>query len=211
MNEKKDMVAPIMAQSYLHTHAAGAFVPLVQSSITGALAMLLVGAGVIKFRVADGWFWVLIAWVSITTVAWLVLQRHWFALTMVGLEAVIDTGNGDDVIGFEQTARHKIIVDVKDTKDGRYEMQSAYLPVSEDEMIELACALLRGQSFSEKGWTGTGKMFSVDQFRNMRIEMLKRGILAPASSKDARQGYVLTRAGRAVMEHFAALKKDDEI
>jgi hypothetical protein len=59
-----------------------------------------------------------------------------------------------------------------------------------------------GRTFSEKEWCGAGRPFSVNGFRELRSEMIRRGLLARKSEKDHRQGYELTEDGKAVLGQF---------
>lgn len=77
------------------------------------------------------------------------------------------------------------------------------LPASPRQLEQLASGLLlAGDSFSQKKWTGKFKPFSINQFCDLRDEMIKRGMIVQISEKDPRQGYTLTSIGRAVLKKF---------
>jgi hypothetical protein len=196
----------IAAQAYLHTLQAGAWVPLQQAGITGALAGLLVTLVCLKYRVTDWWFIGLIVMSGVTIVMWGALQKHWFSLTTVKLENMTGLDlNRDGKIG--QAKTHSVRVNIHESNDNGYQQrtQAVNLPIDEQTLATFASALLGGRPLTEREWAGSGKPLSIEQFREMRGEMLKRGLAALSNPKSPQQGYKLTRAGRAVMEHFAAL------
>lgn len=196
--------------AFLHKPEAGAKVPFIQAVITGALVAALFAFICIKLRVPDAWFYIGVIFCLITLAMWLVLQKHWFTLTdihrlerLTGLDL-----NKDGQIGGESFPPrvHSVRVNVHQETDSGYpQMQSVDFPISEETLRTLAEGLLNGMPFSEREWAGAGKPFSINEFRTARSEMLKRGLLALANPKAPQQGFVLTRAGRAVFEHFAGL------
>lgn len=77
------------------------------------------------------------------------------------------------------------------------------LPATPSQLEKLATALIeRGDSFSQRRWTGRGQPFSIASFNALRDEMTKRGMLYQINEKDPRQGYGLTRFGVNVMKRF---------
>ena len=89
-------------------------------------------------------------------------------------------------------------------EDGRYKQTAIFdLPATPEQLTALAVGLLRGRiPFSEREWTGAGRPFSVNEFRGLRSEMIKRQLMTLKNEKDARQGYVPTAEGQAVLEQF---------
>lgn len=196
----------VSAQSYLHAPRAAALVPLQQAAITGALVGMVIELVCIKVRFQDGWFWSLVIFLLVTLATWLVLQSHWFELTSIHkLESMtgIDLDH-DGKVGEPTAKQHSIHVDLHETTpDGSYHGQSANFVIDEAKLATLARGLLGNRPLTEREWAGNGKLLSVDQFRAMRSELLKRHLIVPKNIKDARQGFELTKSGRAVMEHFA--------
>lgn len=199
----------IKVQEYLHTPLAGALVPFVQSAITGALVAAIALAVLVKLRVKDWPFWTLIAFLAVTFLVWLFLQRHWFTLTNVEHMTGLDI-NQDGMIG-EQMPRHKVKVDILQEHDGGSTIKTAELPATEADLSVMASGLLSGRPFTEREWTGAGKPLSVNQFRAMRVEMLGRGIIELANQKAPQQGFKLTRSGVAVMRYFAAISPTSDV
>ena len=70
------------------------------------------------------------------------------------------------------------------------------LPVSPAKLQVLASGLLSGRPFAERPWQ---TVFSSNEFRTLRGVMKDKGLIVPVSEKDARQGYVLSEAGRQFM------------
>lgn len=205
--EKPMQPQTISAQEYLHTHQAGALVPLSQAAITGGLFSLFVLTVLLWQRVQDAWIYSLLLFTLTTAVTWVLLQGHWFSLTRLETLTGRDI-NGDGQIGDEkpQVINHTVKIDLRKTTESGYtQVDKLTLPMSESQLATLAAGLLAGRSLSEREWAGAGLLFSVPQFREIKTELLRRGVIRPSSPKDLRQGFVLTRAGKALMEHFANL------
>lgn len=200
-------------KSHLHTQQAGATLPLLQAVITGGLVGLIVLVLTLWQRVRDGLIYALLAWLTVSCITWLVLQYHWYSLTAIERFTGVDIDQ-DGYIGepVQEPAslRHVVTVDIRQKNEGGFDqIKTATLPFSEQDMRLLATGLLAGKSFSEREWTGAGKLLSVGQFREARAEMIRRGMLELVNSKDVRQGYRLTKAGAAVMRHFQELSPSE--
>ena len=201
-NQEFETTNNLQDQSYLHSFTARALGPLVQAIITGGLIGISVFILALWQKWPDAGYIALFTWLSVTTVTWLILQRHWFSLTKLEVMTGWDIDQ-DGTIG-EPEPRHSVTVDVHTKTPGGFD-HTAYvtLPFSEADINTLAAGLNRGQPFTEREWCGSGKPLSVNQFRKARAEMLQRGLIELTNPKDARQGYRLTRAGLAVMRHFS--------
>jgi hypothetical protein len=189
------------SRAYLHQMGAGALLPLTQTIITaavfGVVSLVLLWLADVrhpeKYALA-------IACISLA-VSWWKSYRHWFDLTTI--EHILNTDlDGDGQIGnAEPEYVHIRLSEV--TPDKHYRSNDIDLPISEEKLSTLAAGLLMGRPFSEREWAGTGKPFSSPEFRNLRAEMIKRGLVELANEKDTRQGYVLTHAGKSIMEHYS--------
>lgn len=205
MDNNKD----ISNQAYLHTREAAAFVPFLQSLLTGFLLALLAFLGMLKLRMylLDALFWSVVVWVVVVTVAWLLLQRHWFTLTNLERLTGVDL-NGDGVVAVAEPesheARHTVRVDIQEVERGHLRIVSARFPVPEWQMIEMAQGLLAGKPFSEGQWTGKNGSFSKDKFVQVRDELLRRRLLRLKNKKSVNQGFELTASGMAVMRELAS-------
>jgi hypothetical protein len=116
--------------------------------------------------------------------------------------------NRDGIIGDPGQSRipeERIIhIHEDEVKDnGHFEQHRYTLPATESQMEELAIGILReDRPFAQREWIGSRRPFSDTEFRLLRNEMIRRGLLAPSSDKDSRQGFVLTVAGRKVLKEF---------
>ena len=189
-------------RNYLHTTQAGAVLPLIQASITGIIlffAVAVIGAlAKIPKPTTTGLIVGILAWL----ITWLILQRHWFTLTNIEKFTGLDLDN-NKIVG-EPKQIHVTVTDEKTQTQ-----TIARLPATERQMQQLARGLLAGDSFSVRNWTGSGKPFSINEFSALREELITRGLLAEANSKDPRQGFVLNAAGRAVMRWFNSPIEDE--
>jgi hypothetical protein len=210
--ETSEQAVPVVHddRAFLHTYAAAAFIPFVQASITGVLIGICI---LVVLWVSDNWQyleWSLVAGVVVWAIVWVLLQTRWLSLTAIERVVNMDINN-DGYIG--DAPRDIVRVQINQTHpDGRVTWTNADLPASLQQLSILAAGLINGLPFAEAKWSGAGKPFSLSEFRALRDEMIARGLLAQANTKDIRQGYTLTAAGRAVMKHYApspALMLDD--
>ena len=105
-------------KAFLHTQQAGAFLPLLQSVITGILLGLLALAVLLVLRVRDAWVWAALIGLSVTTLVWAALQLHWFLLTRIEKMTGMDL-NGDGLIGQEpaRETAHTCLLYTSDAAD----------------------------------------------------------------------------------------------
>ncbi len=93
--------------------------------------------------------------------------------------------------------------------ESEHTIRNADLDATDSQLAQLAEGLLAGKALTEAQWTGAGRPFSVDQFREIRAEMQGAGLIRPKSEKDARQGFSLTPSGRAAMKRLVGGAADD--
>jgi hypothetical protein len=189
---------------YLHTLTAGAWLPVVQSLITGIIVFILVLVIGFTFRFRSPWTWSVVIGGLVVVVTWFILAGHWYRLTDLETWTGIDF-NHDGVIGDYSptpTRREEVRVYVSEvTAVGHVTGNQKIIdfPCSGEQLRQLAEGLLTGVPLAERGWTGAGRPFSTAGFRSVRAELIKRGLVALASDKDTRRGYVLTVAGRNIL------------
>lgn len=193
-------------RAYLHTMIAGAFLPFFQSLMLGlvvTIAVWLIAA--LVFDVLDphkpAILCGVLAW---ATMLWRLL-RHWINLTTIENFIGVDL-NRDGVIGDDDQPEAEEeapqVIRVQLVKDNGHVSDMIDLPASRDQLSALANGLHNGLPFSEKFWTGKGKPFSTNQFRNLRDVMMKRELAEYVNDEDPRAGIRLTEAGAAVLETF---------
>lgn len=197
---------PVQAQKYLHTPEAGAVVPLLQASVTGLLFGLIAVTLLIWQNVNDWPVYAILVWLGSTSVTWLSLQKHWMSLTTIERFTGIDI-NQDGVVGdvVETSPAHVVRVDLRQDTDDGYKVTKAELPIDESALCVLAGGLMTGRPLSEREWCGTGKPLSSLTYRNLIKHMVNRQLIEQVNPKDTRQGYKLTRVGKAAMSYFAGL------
>jgi hypothetical protein len=190
-------------RQFLHTFTAAALIPLVQATITAIVACVGTATVLYVFDAID-YMKPIIAIGALTwVITWLLLQRRW--LTLTNLERLLKQDlNNDTYVGEPEPASIRIQLDEIRNNGHIHQTQMFELPCTEAQLQALADGVLRlDKTLAEKEWTGAGKPFSINEFRTVRSEMLKRGMVVPASSKSERQGFVFTRAGEAVLKHYA--------
>lgn len=192
-------VAPSYAdKQFLHSFIAGAALPLLQALITALMCggVVTIIAWMI-FDVIDPWKYGVMIFLIVLVAMWIYLQGRWLSLTAVEKWIQVDLDH-NGVIGKKEPER--VRVEVHDDGGGSaLHVDIVDLPASVDQLRTFAQGLLAGMGASEKYWTGKGKLFSKQEFRDLRGEMVKRGLLAYINPGAPLQGYELTKAGRAVM------------
>jgi hypothetical protein len=76
--------------------------------------------------------------------------------------------------------------------------QSTVARIDQNSFREIAGALLVGNTLAEEQWRKRG--FSIRKLREIKSELLKRGILIPKGT-DPRQGFVVSRAGLSALRY----------
>lgn len=191
-------------RQHLHTLVAGAWLPLAQATATGVITFIVVLIISSSLRWRDPLTWGgcigAIAW----SLSWFSLQRHWFSLTALEQVTGLDL-NKDGYIGTPPASvqpDHMIHVRMSDTSHGNLHILDFQLPATFEQMSSLANGLNIGTTLSERNWTGQGRPFSIQEFTELRNEMIKRGLVRLASDKDPRQGYILTGPGQALIKQY---------
>lgn len=188
-------------RSYLHSLTAGALLPLCQSLIPGVMVGVILLVIGYSLRWQHPWVVSLVIG-SITVLGtWLNLAGHWKASTRLGELPLVNQVN--DIAVMQPREIIRVQIEELDN-NGHIRNKTIYdLPASRDQLEALAHGVLQlGMSLSERNWAGAGKPFSIDRYRSLRLELERRGVIVLASGKDARLGYTMTRAGRAVFRQF---------
>lgn len=190
---------PMPTREYLHGMTAGAWLPLAQAGISGGIVAAVILALALYGRARSPLVWAVSGGLLVMGLSWLRLQRHWFRLT--SLESLVGVDlDQDGQIGANASP---VCIRLQEIKgDGHYQETRYTLPATQEQLESLAAGILRGESFSESVWTGKGRPFSVSEFRGLRAELIRRGLVALANPKDSRQGYAFTVAGRQVLQGF---------
>ena len=182
----------------LHSIEAGATLGAVQSVITAAF----VGAAIGIVALIAGWskpgLWGLAAFVISGAVCWLLLLGRWWDLTRIETASGIDI-NGDGIVG----KRAPDILRVEVTS-GR-STTIAELPGAK-KLPEFARSVLGGAPLSEKYWSGSGALFSINEYRQLRDILIARGLMRWVNPDAHEQGLSLTAPGVAVFEALGSSK-----
>lgn len=192
-------------RQFLHTYQTAAWVPLTQATVNAFMTMVL--TAVVMFlmdsSLRDYAKPTLVVGALTWVVSWLYLQRRWFSLTALESRLQIDLNQNGVIDQPEEVRQVRVQIDEAQPNGHIRQSKLFTLPCNEEELEEISRKTKKGISFSEREYTGKNKPFSVTRFREIRTEMLRRGMLAPASAKSDKQGYVFTRAGQAVLDHYA--------
>lgn len=191
-------------RQFLHTFKAGVTLPLMQALTTAVLIGIAVFVVVVvAFDAMDPFKPAGAVSLAVLVVTWLYLQRRWLSLTALERALGVDLNN-DKAIG--EVEPQKVRVQLEDVKEnGHYHVDIVDLPGSPKKLALFAAGLLNGAACSEKQWTGKGLLFGMQEFRTLKSEMQRRGLLAYVNPREPRQGLELTKAGRAVMKRLAVL------
>ena len=191
-------------RQHLHTLTAGAWLPFVVSLITGFIFGLVALVLAWQFRARSPLTWASVTAVLAMGLTWYQHQQHWFSLTKLEEVTGLDI-NRDGVVGdpAQLPPERKVHVSLEEIdSEGGNHTRYFDLP-NESRMEELAIGLMiQHRPFTHREWSGAQGIFSDAEFRDLRRLLLQRGLIKPASEKDARQGFMLTLAGRKVLEQF---------
>lgn len=139
--------------------------------------------------------WVIVVWVVIADI----MDRR--ARYLDSMAEVLNASAKNDAdkiaaLGFtSQNIPESVKVEIRDNRDGANNSKYFELPVSPVRLAPVARAVLEGQPFSERRWTGLGGKLSSNEFRRLRDVMRQKKLIEPISEKDPRQGYRLTSSG----------------
>lgn len=185
-------------RAHLFTAAAGVLLPMAQAIITGALFGAAAWFYAWLLRSPKAWQWGAGVGLGVAVLSWLLLLFKWSDLTQP-LERFLQRDiNQDGYIGPPPTVR----IEVK-REDGR-QIQFAEIPTTKEKLIDFARAVaLENQPISESRWSGAGALFSKDEFRAVRAELLARGWLRWKNPDFHDQGAELSPAGRAILKQYA--------
>ena len=184
-------------RQFLHTFLAGALLPLVQAAITAVIVFIC--TLIFTFDSVDPLTWPLRLSALTLVIVWFYLGRRWITLTNIERLLNVDL-NHDNVIGEAPKESVRVQLDTLDNQ-GHLHISSTFdLPGTPQQLSTLAAGLLNNIPFSEREWSVSRRVFTGPEFRKLSSEMLKRGLIAPKSSKSNKQGFALTAAGRSVMK-----------
>jgi len=169
-------------------------VPLLRAVISGAMLAALSGVAALVI----GWPW----WVPVG-VAGMFSVAVWFSCGLSDKllwASEIVTGKDLDQDGrIGQPATVRVEVSDLDQRQLRF----MELPGTPEALQQLAHGVLTGKTLAEAEWTGKGRPYSRNEFRDMRAQLLERGIVTWRNDEAPSQGVELTRVGRAVFDEIA--------
>lgn len=195
----------LTAQEYLHTPMAAVMVPLLVAVVTGFLAGLVVLVITLWWRNKDAWLWGLTVWLLVMLVMWGLMLWRWFGLTSLETLTGLDL-NRDGVIGKPgpKVAPRVVQVNLRTLQNNGHlsNVEMLRFPGEPEAMVMLATALLGGASMAERVWSGDGKLFSKESYREIVKIMDANKLIELKNEKDVRQGRRLTDKGVQVMEQI---------
>ena len=170
------------------TVESGVLVPLVQGAVTGALVFLTfqglaVGMGYVDslpWAIACGAAGALLVWVLGLNQADQALwtYEYWFA-DGAAPAAFADVSSGEgEWEEVEPVATRPTVVEVHRPQDGAYHIDRHHLGVDQRRLAELARGVLAGRTLGEREWAGSGRAFTVAEFRALRAQLLERRLIA---------------------------------
>jgi hypothetical protein len=172
---------------------AGVLIPTFQSLISGLLAGLVVLAGSLVWGYSSGW--ALLAGAVVACWSWLLLLGRWhrIAAHLAGIKEPepVERPNPSDVVRVELIS------------DNGHSWQFADLPTDRERLEKLARGVVQGTGLSEGVWTGSQGPYSLAEFRALRAELIKRGVVRWVNPRSHNQGVVPSPAGLRVFAHIA--------
>lgn len=200
-------------RQFLHTFSAGAWLPLMQASITAAMVML--GTSVLLYAVnarqvvKPAVILGVITWIAM----WLYLQRRWIDLTTLERVLKLDI-NGDGKIG-KATPVEPFVIQLNDINPETKAFSQRRIDLTEvitrEKLIEFSTGVVkRRRPISRREWTPRAKKgFSDDEYRAWQTAMIRCGLICSEGA-----GFTPTRAGLRFFTYWAEQDPsptDDEI
>jgi hypothetical protein len=202
-------VAPSYAdRQFLHQSEAAVWVPLKQSAVTGVIVFIACFGIAFKVNAIDLFTWPLVLGVLAFGGSWAMYQYRWIILTKLEQALGMDLNN-DHYIG-TTPAPMPTVIRIEKITNGSYQSNDIRLSASEEKLIELATGLSYGRPFSEREWTPRNKGFSTEEFRTLKDEMIKFGLIEMKVEGVPRQGYVLTEDGQEWFKRYASPSPTDD-
>lgn len=191
-----DAVAETPIQPERHnplTIEAGVAIPLYASAVWGVIAAV-VGMAIALLLKASFNIAALVFFLTLIagfTAAWAQYQQHWLRLSTI--ERIVGRDlDGDNVIG--DSRPREIRIRLQDTPTHE---EIIHLP--EAQLQKLAGCIQQGYRLTERELAGRNKPFSLNEWKALRDELKRRGLMVEASPKAPQQGYIWTKKGNAVM------------
>lgn len=175
------------------TIEAGVKIPALQSlawavpaTIAAVLISALVHANINRIMIIA-----IIVFLVVFTAAWWQRERYW--RWIAGLERItgMDLDNSGTV-GDVPPREIKIRLQESPTHEEIYHLPEAQLQ-------KLAGCIQQGYKLTERELAGRNKPFSLNEWKALRDELKRRGLMVEVSPKAPQQGYAWTAKGKAVM------------
>jgi hypothetical protein len=168
-------------------------VPFLRSVISGWWFML---AGIVITNAAEWPWWVpLVFFILGGSCVWCAKGLSDQALFL------IESATGRDINQDGDIGRPVVHVEVSDLDQRQWRFMD--LPGTPEALQELARGVLAGKTLAEAEWTGTGRPYTRNEFRDLRAQLVDRGIAAWRNPQHPAQGVELTKPGRAVFAEIA--------
>lgn len=175
------------------TVQAQVVVPVARAIVTGVLFLFL------GWLLAYNWHWSKVvpfaAFLFGFAVVW-----FWKGLRD-DLCYLVETATGRDINQDGEVGRPVVHVEVSDLEQRQWRFME--LPGTPEALQELARGVLAGKTLAESEWTGTGRPYTRNEFRDLRAQLIDRGIAEWRNPQHPAQGVELTKPGRAVFAEIA--------
>lgn len=139
------------------------------------------------------WAYAMLALVLGGAITWLSLLRWW--------QQLVNALHG---IQPQPVSTEPLRLEILARDDPYFQGDYLDLPISYDQLIDLADLLTSGGSFSHASLAGPGKLLSRTDYERLRDLWISRGLVRWASPRTHFQGLQLTAKGRAVVRGFAS-------
>jgi hypothetical protein len=189
----------------LHNTEAGVKVPFSQALISGVISGVAMMAICWVLDVLDPWKPGIVIMALVTPLVWFLSRRNW-----VGLVNRVEEWTGLDLPGNDAPEDKVTLIDLTSKVGATRRTQKLAIPATEEQLRRLAVGILGGVTFAERNWTGRGRPFSIDQFRELRDYLEKAELLTKSNDKSHNQGFTLTAKGRAMLAHYLPHPGEEE-
>jgi hypothetical protein len=168
---------------------AAVIIPLLQAAVSGCAFGIIAFAGCLLIGEGQAGAVALFLGGLAFMAAWLILVDRFY----------------DEIFPYRMRKNQPRTFRLEIAADQGRSLQIIDLPATSRQLNSLARGILNGSTLNESSWSGFGRPFTRAQFRQLRDELVRRGLAEWRSSAPS-QGVQLTASGRAIMRKFAISK-----
>jgi hypothetical protein len=192
-------------KQYLHAPTGAAWTPFLQALLSGIITGIAAGWIAEQLGSLDAWSIGLAFGLAALLVMWVIQQKHIHTLTSDRRSSVEIWPTIQEPAQAMPFRPHTFTLWVKEvTEAGHVNGNSSRMdvPSTPEKFRTFARAILQGDSFSRRKWTGQSGLFSDDEYRTLQRYLVTKEFIVPKVGNDPHSGYILTEKGKTILTEF---------